>query len=334
VVIATLLLVFVASSLLTNSSSLPADAARGAAATPRAPLLGVVDAPRASTGCGKSPSVTPGHTAARTITSGGTVRAYLVHLPLGYSRALQYPLVLNFHGHGNTAAHQEQSTGFSVLANHMHFIVAYPQGIIGPDLRTGWASGGPNKPRSDDVLFVSDLITSLQRAFCVNPGRIYATGFSNGGGMTSVLACRLAGRIAAFASVSGSYFIPDGGCFPDRPVPFLEFHGTGDGTVPYDGNPITGLIGAMQWVRAWAVRDDCADETTTRLFSSATEFDWTGCQGGAEVIQYRIADGVHDWPGNALFAGHLLLGDTSLDASALIWSFFAMHPLPTPGRLA
>jgi polyhydroxybutyrate depolymerase len=66
----------------------------------------------------------------------------------------------------------------------------------------------------NDILFVSDLLTHLQGMLCIDPYHIYAPGFSNGGGMTNLLACRLAERIAAFAPVSGSYPPVPGGCHP------------------------------------------------------------------------------------------------------------------------
>lgn len=288
----------------------------------------VVNVPQVSAGCGKKSPIAPGITTSGEIISSGDYRTYLLHLPTGYLPKHHYPLVLNFHGHSNTDTHQEQMTGFSTLADRLGFIMAYPQGIIGPDLHTGWASGGPNKPRINDVLFVSDLLNALQETYCIDPARIYATGFSNGGGMTSVLACRLSDRIAAFASVSGSYFVPEGGCHPDRAIPFLEFHGTDDGTVPYDGNRSTHLIGAAQWAQSWATRDGCTAEQIDVLADGVTKYAWSDCLGGAEVIHYRIARGQHVWPGSLFLNPHLAPGDLSVDATTLIWSFFAAHPLP------
>src|SRR5579884_47385 len=297
-------------------------------AHPVAPATGqaVVDRPLTSAGCGKSAPLPAGTTGSGTLVSGGLVRSYRLHVPIRYQPTHPYPLVLNFHGHGSTAIHQEAATGFSRLADQHGFIVTYPQGIVGPDGRTGWGSGGPHKPHVDDVLFVSDLITALQNKLCVDPSRIYATGFSNGGGLTSVLACRLAGRIAAFAPVSGSYFTPPGGCWPVRPTPILEIHGTGDGVVPYGGEQAIHLIGAWSWVRAWAQRDNCAT-TPAEIVSrgGVSEFQWHGCRGGATVIHYRIAGGAHVWPG----AAGAPRADASLGASAVIWDFFAAHALPS-----
>ncbi len=292
----------------------------------------VVDTRQPSTGCGKAPPFAAGTTSPGTLTSSGLPRQYWLHIPQGYQQAHPYPLVLVFHGHSGTALHMERGTGFSQLADSAGFLVAYPQGVIGPDRLTGWSSGGPHKPQVADVLFVSNLLNHLQSEVCVDPNRIYATGFSNGGGMTSVLACTLAGRIAAFAPVSGSYFALAGGCNPGRPVSILEFHGTADRIVPYNGRPPIGEQGAWQWSLAWAARDGCL--TPPLQFYAKDDvagFVWPGCQGHATVIHYRLVGGIHVWPHTlASHAGskapHV---DSTLNATQLIWQFFAAHPLPT-----
>jgi len=65
----------------------------------------------------------------------------------------------------------------------------------------------------DDVLFFNAMLDSMQgqgnitlrRTYPVDPDRVYATGFSNGGGgFTWFLAMKEADRIAAFATVGGS----------------------------------------------------------------------------------------------------------------------------------
>jgi polyhydroxybutyrate depolymerase len=296
--------------------------------------------PVPSAGCGKTPPFAAGTSEMRWLASGGHMRTYLLHIPHGYLAAHEYPLVLNFHGHTSTAIKQARYTGFSLLADAAGFIVAYPQGLVGPDGRTGWASGGSNDPHVNDVLFVSDLITRIQAELCVNPQRIFATGFSNGGGMTSWLACELSDRIAAVASVSGSYFTPPGGCNPTRTMPLLEFHGTGDPIVPYNGRPAQNELGVMQWLGGWAQRDGCAPTPITTPMKDGIAMEtWTRCQDGANLVHYTLSDGVHVWPtalppgsstlNNAHRHVDLPVSDTSLDATSIIWHFFEDHTLPT-----
>jgi polyhydroxybutyrate depolymerase len=254
-----------------------------------------------------------------------------LHVPVGYRPDHLYPLVLNFHGHGSIAREQEWMTGFSALADHVGFIVVYPQGAVPPGGTFGWASGGPKRPDTNDVLFVSDLLNHLQSQLCVDPDRIYATGFSNGGGFTAVLACRMASRIASFASVAGSYYPVPNGCSPGRPVSILEFHGTADRTVPYGGRPNLGEVSTLDWLESWAALDGCVP--AARQFLNArviTGLEWTGCQNNAVVVHYRLNGGIHVWPGGATTLKHLPASDRAINATHVIWEFFAAHPLPPP----
>jgi len=288
----------------------------------------IITTPITSTGCGKPAPVPTGSSINETIFSGGLTRTYLLHIPSGYQAHASVAVVLSFHGHDSNAFQQERRSGLSHLADQQGFIVVYPQGLVGPDGRTGWATGLPGRPRVNDVLFVSDVLNHLQGILCINPQRIYATGFSNGGGMTNVLACTLAGRLAAFAPVSGSYPPYPGGCRPVRPVPLLEFHATADPVVPYNGGTGNQLPPISAWLQGWATRDGCTRGPTVFYTTvNVTGLEWTHCRGNAIVLHYRIRGEGHVWP----FVTFNLPGGTagkSFSASALIWLFFQQHPLP------
>lgn len=281
-------------------------------------------------GCGKAVPTAAGTSADQTITSGGLTRSYRLHVPAGYQANHSQALVLVFHGHDGRADAQEPYTGFSSLADKDGFIVVYPQGTIGPDNKTGWATGGSNDPTVDDVLFVSDLLSRLQATLCIDAQRIYATGISNGGGMTGVLACKLAGRIAAFAPIAGEFYPISGGCHPARSVPILEFHGTADPLVLYTGVPGASLPPILQWLQDWATRDGCTVGPTI-FFQQAevTGGQWTGCQGGAAVVHYRIDGGGHTWPGATFDVPALGATTQTINADVLMWQFFQVHALPT-----
>lgn len=292
------------------------------------PEATIVTTPISSAGCRKPVPTPPGKSVYETIFSGGLTRTYLLHVPTGYQASSSAAVVLDFHGHGSNASQQEHRSGMSLLSDQQGFIAVYPQGVVGPDGRTGWATGAGESPQVNDVLFVSDLLNHLQAIVCIDPRRIYATGFSNGGGMTNVLACTLAGRLAAFAPVSGSYPPYPGGCHPVRPVPILEFHGTADPIVPSKGNARKRYPPILTWLQGWATRDGCTrGPMVFYKQANVTGLEWTDCQGNATVIHYRIQGEGHIWP-HVTFNVPGGTAVSSLSASALIWSFFQQHPLP------
>jgi polyhydroxybutyrate depolymerase len=281
-----------------------------------------------STGCGKTVTQRLGSSIYAALLSSGLKRSYRLHIPASYSSENAQPLVLNFHGHSNTDTFQESSTGMSKLADQADFVVAYPQGTVGPDHRTGWDSGPQNYPHVNDILFTNNLITHLEETLCIDADRIYATGFSNGGGMANLLACKLSDRIAAFAIVSGAVHPMVGGCTPTRPVAMLDFHGTHDNIVPYLGNPANDHEPPiLQWIESWARLDGCSSGPTVFLQQHNLMGEkWTNCKGGASIVHYRIKNGIHIWPSPKTDRG-------IINATPIIWSFLKNYSLKTSAKV-
>jgi polyhydroxybutyrate depolymerase len=282
----------------------------------------VTDASVASTGCGRPAPVPPGHSTTQTLTSGGVRRDYLLHLPADYDPARPRPLVLSFHGHKRTSAYQEELSGFSSTPD----IAVYPRGLVGTDGETAW-TGAPYSAAADDVRFTADLLDQLQRELCVDPARIYAAGKSNGGGFVGVLACRLPGRIAAFAPVSGAFYPEGGACRPSRPAPILDFHGAADTTIPYAGVPAKGLPPLPAWLAGWADRNGCQGPPDTREEHRGVVHisHWPPNRCRAEVLHYKIDGLAHFWPSTQPNPDSPK--PTVLDATPVIMDFFARHAL-------
>ena len=290
-----------------------------------------------TTGCGHTSPVSAGISVKMTVavdpaeSEGNSTRTFLLHLPKQYDDTRPMAVILVFHGHGGNASGMEQGSGISTLADQQHFIAVYPQGLTERFTNISfWADIGQIDYGINDVLFVSDLLNYLQRTFCVDAHRIYATGFSNGGGMTTLLACRLAGRIAAFAPMSGDHFAIPGGCHPGRPVPILYTHGTADPLVPYNGSPPSKtpdwpVPPVLQYLQTWAARDGCSSGPTIFLQQAGksgqpgvTGMQWTRCQGNVRVVHYRIDGGGHRWP--PVIEGQ--------PAALVMWQFFSQFTLP------
>ncbi len=282
-------------------------------------------------GCGQAALIKPGTTETETIGAkpvgarGSATRSYRLHLPSKYSVGEPHAVLLVFHGHGGNAVEMEATTGFSVLADQEGFIAVYPQGLKDDDGLPMWASVGPAADYGiDELTFVNDLLNKLQKELCVNSQRIYATGFSNGGGMSHYLACRLAGRIAAVVPIAGNYFaLPDGGCQPSRAVALLEIHGTADDVIPYAGRadkeyPGWPLPSIPDYLAEWAKRNGCSKGPQTFLDTKeAKGEEWTECRDNATVAHYQIKGGGHSYPDT--------LGGSP--GKEVIWSFLYKHTL-------
>ena len=242
------------------------------------------------------------------LVSGGVSRSYLLYVPAALDQARAVPLVVNLHGYNSNPEQQARYSGFSAKADEQGFIVVYPQGTGD---NNEWHTG-PREGGQAEVQFVRDLIASLQSRYNIDSSRIYATGMSNGGGMTNRLGCEMADVFAAIAPVSGNYqFYQD--CPITRALPVLAFHGTDDRLIAYDGKRIGGLPPVPVWAQAWAERDGCTSESTgPGTQPDQTQRRWDTCRDGATVVLTTVTGGSHAWPRNA---------------TDEIWSFFAAHPM-------
>ncbi|MGH9028210.1 MAG: alpha/beta hydrolase family esterase [Acidimicrobiales bacterium] len=269
----------------------------------------------------------------------GRRRIVIVHVPTGYDGTAKVPLVLNMHGSGSTASQQEIFTGMDATADADGFIVAYPQGLIKEGSGFDWnvpnepLVGGGKVPTSapNDVAFLTSLVGLMEQRYCIDPGRVYATGFSGGARTASQLACDSSSVFAAAAPVSGIRRPTP--CPTTRPVPVISFHGTADPVDPYDGHgEAYWTYSVPQAAASWARQDRCfSTPETSQAIAGVTLDLYTGCAGGAVVELYTIAGEGHEWPDGPKLPRSLTkaLGpqSTAVAADSVIWTFFAAHPL-------
>lgn len=266
-----------------------------------------------------------------TIVSSGETREYLVYVPPSYDRRKPTALVISMHGAGGWPAMQRETSQWNRVAEREGFIVAYPSGLTGNGPIIWRAGRGPGLAK--DVRFIADLIDTLGARYNIDPSRIYANGFSNGGGMAFVLSCTLSGRIAAVGLVGAAHLLPWSWCTDDRPVPMIAFHGTTDPVVPFNGG--TSWISSEPFpsiprlTANWARRNRCGPvPADSAVAVDVTRIEYPNCADRAAVVFYRIRGGGHAWPGGpplpAWFVGTTT---TQVDASSRMWEFFREHPL-------
>lgn len=293
--------------------------------------------------CG-APDVTGGVTTVQ-IESGGVDREYRLYVPPAHDGVTPLPVVLDFHGLTSTAEQQALLSNLEGLAGVEGFIAVHPQGSRDPVTGNTFFEFGYGGTGVDDVGFVADVLDRLEATLCVDTTRIYAMGMSNGGFMSSRLACDLADRIVAIAPVAATDHPDD--CAPSRPVPVLAFHGTDDTVVPFAGGesilldlagaaaddpqaaPLVALLSQhiADEVDEWAAANGCAQTTRSEISDEVDLVAHTGCD--APVSIYVVDGGGHTWPGSIVGRTIPTLGHTTtdIDATVLAWEFFQQFTL-------
>lgn len=244
-----------------------------------------------------------------------TGRSLVVHLPRGFDAARPAPLVFLLHGSGGTGEAILNSSKLADTADRHGFIVVAPDAGIPVERGFVWNIPGvptvtgevPGPDDADDVAYLTTAIDALAQQGCVDTARVYVTGLSGGGRMSSWLGCVAADRFAAIAPVVGlragnpdeeGPTRPDPTtCTPSRPMPVMAFAGDADTVNPIQGG------GAGYWSytmhaaeQRWAQINGCAAVRPTRwLSASVYEEGYTACRDDADVVAHITRDGGHSW---------------------------------------
>jgi len=306
-------------------------------------------------------------------------RRYLVYAPaVSQGRAL--PVVLVFPGYSSSAetiAFYTTHTRFEALADREGFVVVYGNGLPTPPSarehvtvpRGGFLSGclSPHQGEGIDVQYVRAIVDQLAAELPIDRTRIYATGFSAGGGMSLQLALEAPDLVAAVAPVAPLPFVPDGGwllnCHP-RPGyqqvsiamvaatddPFITYAGGGSREYPQARYPgmerardvwaaALGLTGPPQ-VDAIpdVVEGDSYQPDTGRTTSTIERQRFGPGADGRELWYYKATGMGHAWPDPTPSWSGLWKrfgkNNQDLDFAAEAWTFFQRHVKGPSGTAA
>jgi polyhydroxybutyrate depolymerase len=208
------------------------------------------------------------------------------------------PLVFGFHGHGGSMRNAARS--FHIHTLWPEAVVVYMQGLptVGRTDPEGKQPGWQNRAGildDRDLKFFDAVVATMKEKYHIDEKRVYATGHSNGGGFTYLLASARPGVWAAVApSAAGSGAGFRGGY---QPVPVFHASGEKDTLVPFENQKRT--------IEAVKAANAC-DSTGTEWAKGCTLFK---SSKGAPVVAF-----IH--PG-----GHVYATETP----ALIVRFFQEH---------
>jgi polyhydroxybutyrate depolymerase len=343
-----------------SSPSAASPPVSSAVLTSTAPATGK---PVPSAGCAAvagSSAIPPVTNLQQTLEVDGVSRWYLLNLPAsttpsptppakgGNPADVPRPLVLDFHGLAEGANLHSTTSQFGTLGQQDGFIAVFPNGTGTP---VQWNTTA--QTHNPDLDFVTALLAHLESTLCIDTSRVYASGFSDGSFMVSLLACTMSNQFAAIAAVSGLQL--DKPCRTTRRVPILTFHGTADPILYFNGGIGTATLkkllggkttgsstptklpkvklhgaGYPATVQAWAVKDGCNAHSTDTRLSSQVILRHYACPARTDVEFYIILGGGHAWPGSKISqAISSLTGYTTfqIKATPTIWSFFQRFQL-------
>lgn len=317
----------------TSAGPLPELAGPGTTPGTQAPAR---RAPVSSAGCTATPALKPGTTDER-IMSGGVERSYQLIVPERYDGTKPLPIVFGLHS--LTVDHRivPGMSGFGDMDDRYDFIGVAPSGRLGGTNLPYWNAA--NTADNYDLTFLSELLDHLEKTLCVDTARVFSVGMSNGAQVSSLLACRMADRIAAIAPIAGvEYNEPCDGA----PVPVIAFHGAVDPIVPYGGGGLNSVtianqnfyrgelptdlatpVGVDESMRRWAEHNGCdATFVEERISPEVRKRTWPNC--AAPTVLYVVDNGGHAWPGKPQPAfekafGH---GTSDIQATDLLFAFF------------
>jgi polyhydroxybutyrate depolymerase len=264
---------------------------------------------------------------------GGAERSYLLHRPGGDRRAR--PLVLAFHGRGESAEEMRARGRLDRAAGARGMVVAHLEAI--DKMWSADTTATPGRPDPNvDLRFTDALVGSLVRRGEVDPKRVYAVGFSNGGSMALRVAAQRPRKVAGAVSVSGQLAVGTAKALTSAApaaVPVLFVYGEQDPVRPMAGvpnppppkpgdEPMTATLGTRDSAVAFARTAGTKPPVTTARPGYDRTLWAPGKPGGAPVELLVMHDAGHTWPG-AKVSPPANFGriSTALDATATLLDF-------------
>jgi polyhydroxybutyrate depolymerase len=274
-----------------------------------------------------------------TLTSAnGLTYRYVLVVPTGIVAGKKAPLALVWHALWSSPEETRGLTHIDRTMASYGMITVHPRS---PD--QSWDVGTCCTSivlgrRRDETVFAKELLADVQSKLCVDTHRVYTAGFSNGGMISQMLACKMADVFAAAAPIGSTLTIPPNECTPSRPVPIYMINGTADPLVGYSASGLSGGLAVPDSFKTWADRDGCTGAPTTTLKQGkATCQTYTQCAGGADVTLCSVDGMGHCLPGmktesptNCLTKNLIPLGvpNSDIDGIDLSAQFLAAHSLP------
>ncbi|MDI3327269.1 MAG: hypothetical protein QJR06_01830 [Alicyclobacillaceae bacterium] len=199
---------------------------------------------------------------------------YIVKTPANYDPNRMHPLIVVYAPAGMSAESSEQFVGLTRLATESGFIIAYAD----------------SQPLSiPAIIELGTIPQQIAEKWCVDVDRIYFTGHSDGGTVSTALAIlkETRGIPAAIAPSAAGFRGEDLAAYEcPGSLPVMVMHNRGDRVFPGYGRE------AADW---WATCNHCQSPPGTRAASGSDRVVYSGCK--APTIYYETNGEHSEWPG-------------------------------------
>lgn len=276
-----------------------------------------------------------------------TPREFIVYVPAGYDPNSPTPVVYMIHGSNQSGQKMYENTHWSRKADEEIIIIVYPTSwkyrtTEANRVEDKWNTPGteqivePGTELKDDVKFMRTILESLQATFNIDEKRIFASGFSNGGGFVLTRLIPQMNDVFAAFSTSGSGLIGEASV-SDVPVTIsaslYSILGTNDGKISENQGIPTPFPLDAQEILDHPNFGPMLDKTTTFLSLDTAHtvesdpnftrliYDTSLVGADNEYIFLMLRGLFHTYPDG---------GDNraGIDAADLFWEFFTKHPKP------
>lgn len=230
------------------------------------------------------------------VSVGGKNRTFIMRVPSAYKGDKPVPLLIDYHPIGGESRSHMNSSSYKTYTDPEGVISLYPQGTtktMGP----GW-NVGPCCSNDDDLAFTTEMIKFANEKLCIDNKRIYAAGFSMGGGMSNHVACMMNDVFAAVAPAAMDLNKTNSAqCVKNRPISVIQFRGTADNVCRYQGgdsgfNDGLNFLGAEANFKFWADFDECSGSPSKNADGCD---EYSNCKDGTKVVLCTKQGGGHEY---------------------------------------
>ncbi|HUD92879.1 PHB depolymerase family esterase [Sphingobium sp.] len=250
----------------------------------------------------------------------GALRArYYLPQDLGGSdRSRHVPLVVVLHGCTQNADAYDYGAGWSQLADELGFALLFPEQrhANNPNRCFNWFAPGDSARDTGEPLSIRQMIAAMVAAHLIDEARIYVTGLSAGGAMTSIMLATYPELFAGGAIIAGLPYgaaasVPEafasmrGEGYPDDAVLGALIRSASDHAGPWptisvwqgDADRTVHASNAERIIAQWqAVHGSDASDVETRTVDGARQRLWRDRDGRVAIEAYEVIGMGHGTP--------------------------------------